>query len=34
MDYRAKNAFGALVKGHVKAKVDIEGNIIEIIESW
>lgn len=32
-EYRGKNAFGGTVKGSVKAKVDIEGNIIEIMES-
>lgn len=30
--YRGKNGFGAMVKGFVKAKFDLEGNLIEIIE--
>ncbi|MCO5249425.1 MAG: zinc ribbon domain-containing protein [Chitinophagales bacterium] len=33
-DYRGENAFGALVQGTVKAKVDNNGNIIEIIEHY
>ena len=31
--YRAKNSFGALVVGHVTAKVHIDGHVIEIISS-
>lgn len=30
--YRGKNQFGAKVLGFVKAKVDLEGNVLEIIE--
>jgi len=30
--FRGKNAFGALVKNQVTAKVDFEGNVLEIIE--
>ena len=30
--YRGKNAFGGKVKNWVKAKVDMEGNVLEIIE--
>jgi hypothetical protein len=29
--FRGKNAFGALVKNSVSAKVDFDGNVIEII---
>ncbi|MGI1669984.1 MAG: hypothetical protein K6L74_06610 [Neptuniibacter sp.] len=34
MSYQAKNAYGALVKGHVKAKVNMDGNILEIMDAW
>jgi hypothetical protein len=30
--YRGKNAFGGVVKNFVKAKVDLNGNVLEIIE--
>ncbi len=30
--YRGKNAFGGVVKNFVKAKVDMNGNVIEIID--
>lgn len=30
--YRGKNAFGGVVKNFVKAKVDFNGNVLEIIE--
>ena len=30
--FRGKNAFGGVVKNWVKAKVDLNGNVIEIIE--
>ncbi len=30
--FRGKNAFGAIVKNSVRAKVDVSGNILEIIE--
>ncbi|WP_291151807.1 hypothetical protein [Flavobacterium sp. UBA7680] len=30
--YRGKNAFGGVVKNYVKAKVDLNGNVLEIIE--
>lgn len=30
--YRGKNAFGGVVKNYVKAKVDFNGNVLEIIE--
>jgi hypothetical protein len=30
--FRGKNGFGGTVKNYVKAKVDFEGNVIEIIE--
>jgi len=30
--YRGKNAFGGKVKNWVKAKVDLEGNVLEIME--
>lgn len=33
MEYRAKNGFGALRLGWVKAKCDKEGNVTEIMES-
>jgi uncharacterized protein YhaN len=33
MRYRAKNAFGAKVLGFIKAKVDLNGNVLEIITS-
>ena len=29
--YRGKNAFGAIVKGRIVARVDLEGNITEIV---
>lgn len=32
--FRGKNAFGGVVTNSVKAKVDLEGNIIEIIEQY
>ncbi|MFZ5988083.1 MAG: hypothetical protein ACOYWZ_13295 [Bacillota bacterium] len=31
-EFRGKNAFGGVVRNYVKAKVDLEGNIIKIIE--
>jgi len=31
--FRGKNAFGGLVKNSVKAKVDLAGNVLEIIET-
>ena len=31
--FRGKNAFGALVRNQIKAKVDINGEVIEILES-
>lgn len=31
--YTAKNGFGGRVKGFTKAKVDIEGNILEIMQA-
>lgn len=34
MSYRAKNAFGALVKGHVKAKTSLDGQVLEIVDSY
>ena len=30
--YRGKNVFGGVVKNYVKAKVDFNGNVLEIIE--
>ena len=30
--FRGKNAFGGVVKNWVKAKVDLNGNVIEVIE--
>ena len=30
--YRGKNAFGGVVKNFVKAKVDFNGNVLEIID--
>lgn len=30
--FRGKNAFGGTIKNSIKAKVDFEGNVIEIIE--
>jgi hypothetical protein len=30
--YRGKNAFGGVVKNWVKAKTDLDGNVLEIIE--
>lgn len=32
MSFRGKNAFGGVVMNWVKAKVDLNGNVIEIIE--
>jgi hypothetical protein len=32
--FRGKNAFGALVKNQVKAKVGLNGEVIEILESY
>lgn len=32
-DFRGKNAFGGIVKNWVRAKADLDGNIIEIIET-
>jgi hypothetical protein len=32
MQYRGKNQFGAKVLGFIKAKVDLEGNVLQIIE--
>ena len=31
--FRGKNAFGGVVKNSVKAKVDLAGNVLEIIET-
>lgn len=31
-DFRGKNAFGGVVKNSIRAKADLEGNIIEIIK--
>jgi hypothetical protein len=30
--YRVKNAFGGVVKNFVKAKVDMNGNVLEIVD--
>ncbi|MBU0518798.1 hypothetical protein KKA00_05960 [bacterium] len=30
--FRGKNAFGGVVKNWVKAKVDLDGNILEVLE--
>ncbi len=32
--YRGKNAFGGVVVNWVKAKVNLDGNIIEITETY
>lgn len=32
MLYRGKNAFGGVVRGFIKARSDLEGNIIEVLE--
>jgi len=32
--FRGKNAFGALVKNQVKAKVGLNGKVLEILESY
>lgn len=32
--YTAKNEFGGRVKGYLQAKVDMEGNIIEILSAY
>jgi len=32
--YRGKNAFGGYMKETVKAKVDLDGNILEILGQW
>ena len=34
MSYRAKNGFGAMVKGFVKAKTALDGSVIEIIDQY
>ena len=34
MHYRAKNAFGGRVKSFVKAKVDLYGNVLEILDQY
>lgn len=31
--FRGKNAFGGIVKSSVKAKVDLSGNVLEIVET-
>jgi hypothetical protein len=31
--FRGKNAFGGVVKNSVKAKVDLAGNVLEVIET-
>jgi hypothetical protein len=33
MKYRGNNKFGAKVINYIKAKVDLEGNILEIIDT-
>ena len=31
-NYRGRNGFGGMVRGYVKAKVDMDGNVLEILE--
>lgn len=33
-EFHGKNSFGAIVRSTVKAKVDLEGNVLEILEQY